>query len=62
MASQKQQRSSTCGKCSKRVVKVGICCEGDVTQSGRAMKREVQQHLDHKRTRDQMVNVELLMK
>jgi len=26
MASQKQQRSSTCGKCSKRVVKVGICC------------------------------------
>ena len=29
MASQKQQRNSTCGKCSKRVVKVGICCEGD---------------------------------
>ena len=29
MASQKQQQSSTCGKCSRRVVKVGICCEGD---------------------------------
>ena len=34
----------------------------NVTQSVRAMKREVQQHLDHERTRDQMVNVELLMK
>ena len=33
-----------------------------MTQSVRAMKREVQQHLDHERTRDQMVNVELLMK
>ena len=33
----------------------------NVTQSVRAMKREVQQHLDHKCTRVQMVNVELLM-
>ena len=33
----------------------------NVTQSVRAMKREVQQHLDHKRTRVQMVNMELLM-
>ena len=29
MASQKQQWNSMCGKCSKRVVKVRICCEGD---------------------------------
>ena len=33
----------------------------NVTLSERAMKGEVQQHLDHKCTRDQMVNVELLM-
>ena len=33
----------------------------NVTQSVRAMKREVQQHLDHEHTRVQMVNVELLM-
>ena len=32
-----------------------------VTQSVRAMKSEVQQYLDHKRTRVQMINVELLM-
>ena len=33
----------------------------NVTQSVRTMKREVQQHLDHERTRDEMINVELLI-
>ena len=33
----------------------------NVTQSVRTMKRKVQQHLDHERTRDQMINVELLI-
>ena len=33
----------------------------NVTQSVRSMKGEVQQQLDHERTRDQMINVELLM-